>query len=906
MKLNNYTKHVHLILLLLCGLQWAFSQAPVIQQVTPVATSVGRFQKFEIAITLTAGYSNPYDYDEILVSAEFTAPSGKKEVMEGFFMENYTLNTSTGNITPTGVSQFMVRYAPSELGTYTYRVTCTNTQGTANADGFSFQSQASSAKGFVRKNSTNYLNFDNGQQYVIVGQNLSWQQNNKYLNYKTWTDRLSENGANFIRLWQCAWGLGIEWSGTPYNGLKRYSQVNSFYTDKLLEECEAKDIYMMLCINHHGMVSSTVNPNWNENPYKSTNGGPCVNTWDYFINSTAKALHKNRLRYIIARWGYSRNIMSWELFNEVEWTDNFQTYKNQIKDWHQEMAAYLKQKDPFKHLVTTSYAHDNEDPNTWNLPEIDFTQTHYYNGSANVETVLVNGVQSYLNQFSKPTYTGEFGINTSQSNLSSIDPNGIHIHNSLWATLFSGGMGTGATWWWDTYIAPQNLYYHYKAPAILANQLPLQAANYKPVSGSVTGGGSSDLSISPGAGWGKPPANSFTINADGVMTPSASSLSTYMYGTQCKANEKNSPTFSVTYPASGEFRVRTGNDISTFCNAQRVQILLNGNEVLNNLATANTTYTIQVPAGTHTIKVDNAGGDWYTVSSYTFTNLGKPLNTYLLKSADKKRVAGWVHNKRYNWIDAGPGKPAPPVITGASISVPDMANGNYEVKWFECIDGTVTQSSNIQVVNGTLTVPIPNVAWDLAFMANEATTLPIRLASFKGIYEKHQNTLFIQIAASENVEKIMVERSANGYEFSSIGMLQAAANDYRGNHTFYDANRIAGKNFYRLKITDRDGSKQYSDVILIQPSSNETGFRIYPNPAGNTIHLLANDLQDIVSLKFQVHNNIGQAVLSLQIPVQNTKVNEQVQLTGLPNGLYYYTLYDDKGMIRKSDKLIKR
>nr|MCU0403665.1 hypothetical protein [Chitinophagaceae bacterium] len=65
MKLNNYTKHVHLILLLLCGLQWAFSQAPVIQQVTPVATSVGRFQKFEIAITLTAGYSNPYDYDEI-------------------------------------------------------------------------------------------------------------------------------------------------------------------------------------------------------------------------------------------------------------------------------------------------------------------------------------------------------------------------------------------------------------------------------------------------------------------------------------------------------------------------------------------------------------------------------------------------------------------------------------------------------------------------------------------------------------------------------------------------------------------------------------------------------------------------------------------------------------------------
>jgi hypothetical protein len=900
-----YLKSTQILVFLFCTGFFLYGQAPVIQQVNPLSTSVGKFQKFEISIALTAAYSNPYDYDDIVVTAEFTAPSGKKEVIEGFFMENFNLNTGTGNITPTGVSQFKVRYAPSETGVYTYKVSCTNGFGSANTEGFTFEAQASSAKGFVRKNNTNYLNFDNGQQYVIVGQNLAWQQNNKYLNYKTWTDRLAENGANFIRLWQCAWGLGIEWSGTPYNGLKRYSQVNSFYTDKLLEECEAKDIYMMLCINHHGMVSSTVNPNWNENPYKSTNGGPCVNTWDYFINNTAKALHKNRLRYIVARWGYSRNIMSWELFNEVEWTDNFQTYKNQIKDWHQEMAAYLKQKDPFKHLVTTSYAHDNEDPNTWNLPEIDFTQTHYYNGSANVETVLVNGVQSYLNQFSKPTYTGEFGINTSQSNLSSIDPNGIHIHNSLWATLFSGGMGTGATWWWDTYIAPQNLYYHYKAPSIVANQLPLQAANYKPALGSVTGGGASDLAISPGAGWGKPPANNFTINADGVMTPSAANLSVYMYGTQCKSNEKNAPTFSVTYPSAGEFRVRTGNDISGFCNAQRVQILLNGVEVLNNLATANTTYTIQVPAGAHTIKVDNAGGDWYTISSYTFTNLGKPLNTYLLKSADKKRMAGWIHNKKYNWIDAGPGKPVPTAISGATVSIPDMANGTYEVKWFECLNGTVTQSSNVQVINGILSVPIPNVTWDLALVANEITTLPIRLASFNGVYEKHHNTLLIQIAEAENVKEIMVERSANGNDFVAIGNLQQGEDNFKGAHTFYDNNRTLGKNYYRLKIMDKDGSKQLSKVVLIQSVSESQNIRIYPNPAGNTVLLQASSIQYKGIMQFQLRNTNGQTVFRVQVPVDNNNVQQYINLTGLPGGVYYYTLYDTEGSIRKSDKLIK-
>jgi hypothetical protein len=904
MKKYMYLRLSGIPLFLLCII-FAQAQAPQIQQVNPLTNTVGKFQKFEASIDLTAGYSNPYDYDDIRVVAIFTAPSGKIETIEGFFMENYSLNTTTGNITPTGVSKFKIRYAPSETGNYTYNVTCINQSGSQTVEGLSFLCEASDAKGFVRKNNSNYLNFDNGQQYILIGQNQAWQQNNKYLNYKTWTDRLSENGANFMRLWQSAWGLGIEWSGTPYNGLKRYSQVNSFYTDKLLEECEAKDMYIMLCINHHGMVSSTVNPNWNENPYKSTNGGPCVNTWDYFINSTARALHKNRLRYIIARWGYARNIMSWELFNEVEWTDNFSTYKNQIKDWHQEMAQYIKSKDPYGHLVTTSYAHDNEDPNTWNLPEIDFTQTHYYNGAANVETVLVNGVQNYLNQFSKPTYTGEFGINTSQSNLSTIDPNGIHIHNSLWATLFSGGMGTGASWWWDTYIAPQNLYYHYKAPAIVANQLPLQAANYKPTTGTVTGGGSSDLAISPGAGWGKPPAANFTITADGVMTPSAASLSTYMYGTQCKANEKNAPTFTVTYTVAGEFKVRTGNDISAFCNAQRVQIILNGNEVLNSAATANTTFTIQVPAGTHTIKVDNAGGDWYTVSSYTFTNLGKPLNTYLLKSADKHRVAGWVHNKKYNWIDAGPGKPTPAAIAGATLSIPDMANGNYEVKWFGCLNAEVTQALNVQVVNGTLSLSIPDVAWDLAFMANEATTLPITIGAFKGVYEKHQNKLYINIKEATNVKEIIIERSTNGTTFTAIGKLEKLSPEFTGNHTFLDANRLQGKNFYRLQIRDKDGSKSFSNIIMLQPVTENVSLSFYPNPANNFLIISGNNLDTEGLLKVSIYNTNGQIIRTAFPTASNGSFNTFIQLAALPKGLYYCSIYNEKGKLIKAEKIIK-
>src|SRR5664280_722291 len=113
-----------------------------------------------------------------------------------------------------------------------------------------------------------------------------------------------------------------------------------------------------------------------------------------------------RDRYIIARYGYSQNIESWELFNEVDWTDQFATNKSSVSSWHNEMAAYIKSKDVYQHLVTTSYAYGYDDPATWSLSNIDFSQTHYYVSSPNIESVLSSGAQNYLSSYLKPTLNG--------------------------------------------------------------------------------------------------------------------------------------------------------------------------------------------------------------------------------------------------------------------------------------------------------------------------------------------------------------------------------------------------------------------------------------------------------------------------------------------------------------------
>jgi hypothetical protein len=414
--------------------------------------------------------------------------------------------------------------------------------------------------------------------------------------------------------------------------------------------------------------------------------------------------------------------MSWELFNEVEWTNSFTAHKAEITSWHDEMAQYIKSNDVYRHLVTTSYAQDGNDANTWNLPSMDFTQTHYYVNTPNLETVLSAGVADYLSKYNKPTMNGEFGLGPGGGALSTSDPNGVHIHNSLWATAFSGAMGTGMSWWWDTYIEPQNLYGHFKPLSGLLSTLPLKNEDYKKGKATITGGGTSDISISPGGSFGLAPSGNFDVEASGI-TPGATQLSSYLFGSTFNTGLRNPPNFSVVYPVAGQFKVITGSTTGT---TPKINIYLDNVEKLNAGAAINSTYTIDVPAGTHVIKVDNLGTDWIFISSYVFTNIGSPMNTFVLKNADSTKFAGWVHNKQYNWkfLQDNNNNP-PPVITGSSATVIGVQNGTWAIQFFNCTTGAVAGNTTATTVNNNLVVQLPNVAWDLAMVATRTSVTGI-------------------------------------------------------------------------------------------------------------------------------------------------------------------------------------
>src|SRR5207245_10876806 len=97
-------------------------------------------------------------------------------------------------------------------------------------------------------------------------------------------------------LWMCQCTLCKE---TVSNTLTRYHLDRSWQLDTLLNRAEQLHIYLLLCLDYHGMFETQVdvfggNNYWPRNPYNVANGGPCANQTAFFTNTTARAIYQKR------------------------------------------------------------------------------------------------------------------------------------------------------------------------------------------------------------------------------------------------------------------------------------------------------------------------------------------------------------------------------------------------------------------------------------------------------------------------------------------------------------------------------------------------------------------------------------------------------------------------------------
>jgi len=705
-------------------------QPLAIRGVTPSAAKTPQYERLELRVDLGATYDNPFDPDDVRLDAVFTTPSGKRLVVPGFFAVEHRrkVGDQAEVMIPEGNGGWRVRYAPREIGRHQWQLQLRDRNGQIAGGEGAFECVEGKRPGFLgtSKVDPHYLAFDNGQGFFAIGHNLPIYHTIGQLGDEAMR-KFAAAGENFNRWWMSSSGFGIEWT----DRLGWYRQDVAARIDATLDLAAELGLYYMMCMDTHQDFREG---GWDRNPFNAKNGGPCRTPRDWFTGEEARRYYKKRLRYTVARWGYSPNVLCWEFGNEMEgWADS----PDEVKlPWHKEMSDYLRSIDPFGHLITTSFWSNTGPEAYWNLENIDIVQTHCYtNDDANVAPAVRRYCLHQWRQFPKPHIFGEFGIR-SHSSTADKDPEGWAIHNALWAGLTGFAAGGPMPWWHEDYLDRLDLYFHFTSLARFTRDLPLGSARWEVLEATAPEFVDAsrppemrDIAIAPLGRWGKPEHNEFAVRGDGTVVEDR--LPQQLLHGQGHPDLKNPPTFVVTYPKPGKFVVRVGKVsasglLKVWIDGElKHQRELPCGEKLGKESVYRpqwklweTTYdedvAVDVPAGEHRIRIENFGRDWVTVTSYAFTGcrvLDKPdVLVCGMKTAGLAIL--WVQNRDSSWYNHAKRTVRP--VEAFRLSVEGLPDGRYRVEWWETWKGAPTKTDEVEVRGGRLTLTADALKTDVA------------------------------------------------------------------------------------------------------------------------------------------------------------------------------------------------
>jgi hypothetical protein len=176
--------------------------------------------------------------------------------------------------------------------------------------------------------------------------------------------------------------------------------------------------------------------------------------------------------------------------------------------------------------------------------------------------------------------------------------------------------------------------------------------------------------------------------------------------------------------------------------------------------------------------------------------------------------------------------------------------------------------------------------------AGGAAAFPIELSTFTGRNAGATNILDWTTLSEQNASAFEVERSGTNAMFERIGSVQAFGNSNSlKDYTFTDIAPLMGKNIYRLKMVDVDGSFKYSPVVEIQ-MSDEASVSIYPNPTNGDLTVsVAGNVQGATS--FELMNAAGQMVMTQTWGANSTAVH-RLDVSKLAAGVYFYRVRNGK------------
>jgi len=270
------------------------------------------------------------------------------------------------------------------------------------------------------------------------------------------------------------------------------------------------------------------------------------------------------------------------------------------------------------------------------------------------------------------------------------------------------------------------------------------------------------------------------------------------------------------------------------------------------------------------------GTAWVAANS-RFGPTSGPLNNVIQPAGvSVSALAGEVNNL---------GQPVIYALGGNSIAA---NNSLFSIADASGRTGTMTVDVNTTVL--TLATAGANYSFKGVSLSPTIGTLPVRLTSFAGMLINGNARLNWSAASEAGVKSYIIERSANGSDFTAIGTVSAKGVNQQASYMFDDLRMNNGRNYYRLKVVDTDGSFKYGNVVVITPqNANLVDIKIFPNPVKNVLtisHPIASATAFV-----KIMNASGAVISTYKVAENATQLS--LDASAFVKGMYFIQFVND-------------
>jgi hypothetical protein len=449
--------------------------------------NIGRFDRLELGIELTPEATlsienfltggqgiNPYDYEQIKLTATFFHKKGEYK-REGFYFRNILIDTMSNTFAPARSRfPFRVRFAPPETGGYSFKLELIAKDSLIFSYNGTLQVVESGKRGFLSVGNYRHLKDYDGNSFFAVGQSIAFAEDpccppiepSNFITHRKWISDLADNKGNFFRMRLDPWSYELEQEELGVFGSKRKPsenferQFHAYELDETFRLAEDRGLYIFLTMLGDYAFSSTEWFGWKINPYNTVE----TSNTDFFDVNNGHSIdqYKKKLRYFMARYGYSANLGVISLINETDHIEGYEKTKAvraNVNVWLKTIAAYLKS-DAFypSHLLTNGYGSSPQRPDVGidNSILFDILSTNHYSTSRRSIKQRHDDMPQrvfFQPETKKPFIYGELGAGLCVGQSNSLPDwfSDADFHNTIWSTaMYSQAFGNGLYWWdWE-------------------------------------------------------------------------------------------------------------------------------------------------------------------------------------------------------------------------------------------------------------------------------------------------------------------------------------------------------------------------------------------------------------------------------------------------------------------------